>query len=44
MELVGGIVEYAGFRGKPADAFWTDPQVIADFKQTIAYVLNRKNT
>ncbi len=40
----GGIAEYAGFRGKAADAFWTDPQVIADFKQTIAYVLNRKNT
>ena len=40
----GGIAEYAGFRGKTADAFWTDPQVVADFKQTIAYVLNRKNT
>jgi hypothetical protein len=40
----GGISEYAGFRGQPADAFWTDPQVIADFKQTIAYVLNRRNT
>jgi hypothetical protein len=40
----GGIAEYAGFRGKPAADFWTDPQVIADFKQTIAYVLNRRNT
>ena len=40
----GGIAEYAGFRGKTADAFWTDPQVIADFEQTIAYVLNRRNT
>ncbi len=40
----GGIAGYAGFRGKAADAFWTDPQVIADFKQTIAYVLNRRNT
>jgi len=40
----GGIAEYAGFRGKAADAFWTDPQIVADFKQTIAYVLNRRNT
>ncbi|MCC6127005.1 MAG: hypothetical protein IT426_18760 [Pirellulales bacterium] len=39
----GGRAEYAGFRGKKPDAFWTDPQVIADFKETIRFVLNRKN-
>lgn len=39
----GGRPEYAGFRGKDKDAFWTDRQIIADFKQTIHYVLNRKN-
>ncbi len=40
----GGKDEYAGFRGKPADAFWTDPQVIADFKETIRFVVQRTNT
>ncbi len=40
----GGIGEYAAFRGKPADAFWSDPQVIDDFKDTIRYLLTRKNT
>jgi len=40
----GGAPQYAGFRGKPPEAFWTDPEVIADFKQTIAHVLTRRNT
>ena len=40
----GGIGEYAAFRGKPADAFWTDPQIIDDFKATVRYLLTRKNT
>ncbi len=40
----GGIAEYAGFRGKPREAFWTDPEVIADFKETIRFVLTRTNT
>jgi mannan endo-1,4-beta-mannosidase len=40
----GGIAEYAAFRGKRPDAFWTDPQLIADFKQTINYIINRRNT
>ncbi len=40
----GGGSQYAGFRGKTKDAFWTDPQVIADFKQTIRFVLTRTNT
>ena len=40
----GGVAEYAAFRGKNKDAFWTDPQLIADFKSVIAYTLNRVNT
>ncbi len=40
----GGRAEYAAFRGKKADDFWTDPQLIADFEKTINFVLNRKNT
>ncbi len=40
----GGIQEYAAFRGKDKDAFWTDAEVIGDFQRTIAYVLNRVNT
>lgn len=40
----GGPREYAGFRGKPQEAFWTDPQIIADIKATISYVINRRNT
>jgi len=40
----GGIAEYAGFRGKAKEQFWTDPEIIADFKKTIAYVINRTNT
>jgi mannan endo-1,4-beta-mannosidase len=33
----GGRAEYAGFRGKTKDDFWTDPQLIADFKETIRF-------
>lgn len=40
----GGRGEYAGFRGKTADDFWTDPQLIADFKQTLRFILLRTNT
>jgi hypothetical protein len=40
----GGIGEYAAFRNKPADAFWTDPQIRDDFKATVRYLINRKNT
>ena len=40
----GGRAEYAGFRGKTGDDFWTDPQLIADFKETIRFVLTRTNT
>lgn len=40
----GGAREYAAFRGKTWDDFWVDPQLIADLKQTIAFVINRVNT
>ncbi|HTY11427.1 MAG TPA: cellulase family glycosylhydrolase [Bacteroidota bacterium] len=40
----GGPKEYAAFRGKARDAFWTDQQLIGDFEKTIEFVLNRKNT
>ena len=40
----GGVPQYAGFRGKPPEAFWTDPQIIDDFKRTVAHVLRRRNT
>jgi hypothetical protein len=43
-EWWGGIKQYAEFRGKNESDFWTDPQLISDFKQTIHYVLNRTNT
>jgi hypothetical protein len=41
---MGGRAEYAGFRGKSKDDFWTDPQLIADFEETIHFVLTRTNT
>lgn len=40
----GGVADYAAFRGKPRDAFWTDPQLIADFQETIRFVVERRNT
>jgi hypothetical protein len=40
----GGIAEYAGFRGVPKEAFWTDPQVLADFMETLRFVVMRQNT
>ena len=41
---MGGRAEYATFRGKGKNDYWTDPQLIADFKATIKYVLTRTNT
>jgi len=40
----GGRAEYAAFRGKQPNDFWTDPQVISDFEKTVKFVLDRKNT
>lgn len=41
---MGGRPQYAEFRGKTQDDFWTDPQLIKDFEKTINYVINRINT
>lgn len=43
-QWMGGRPNYAAFRGKTEDEFWTDPQLIEDFKKTIAFTINRKNT
>jgi hypothetical protein len=40
---MGGRGEYAAFRHKERDEFWSDSQLIEDFKNTISYVLNREN-
>lgn len=40
----GGAEQYAEYRGKPQEAFWTDPDIISDFKKTIQFVINRRNT
>lgn len=40
----GGVRQYEGFSNKPEGSFWSDPDVIADFKKTVAYVLNRRNS
>ena len=40
----GGPLEYAAFRGKKKEEFWTDPQLISDFKKTVEFMVNRKNT
>lgn len=40
----GGTAQYEAFRNKPKGAFWTDPQLLEDFKQTVAFVVNRRNT
>ena len=40
----GGVAEYAAFRGKPRDAFFTDEEILRDFEATIDKVLLRTNT
>lgn len=40
----GGVAEYAAFRAKPRDAFFTDPELIADFEKTIEKVVLRTNS
>ncbi|MCK6601582.1 MAG: hypothetical protein L6Q77_07125 [Bacteroidetes bacterium] len=40
----GGPAEYAAFRGKEASLFWTDPELKADFRKTIEFIVNRVNT
>jgi hypothetical protein len=43
-QWMGGRPNYAEFRGKESDEFWTDAQLIKDFKETIKFTINRKNT
>jgi hypothetical protein len=43
-QWMGGVPNYADFRNKTWSEFWTDPQLIEDFKQTIDFVVNRTNT
>ena len=43
-QWMGGRPNYAAFRGKKEEEFWTDRQLIEDFKKTIDFVLNRTNT
>lgn len=40
----GGVREYAEFRCKSRNDFWTDPELIDDLKKTIGFVINRTNT
>lgn len=40
----GGPAEYAAFRNKSKEEFWTDPQLITDFKKTVEFVVNRRNS
>ncbi len=40
----GGTTELAAFRGKKPEEFWTDPQVIEDYKGIVSFVINRVNT
>lgn len=40
----GGIEDFAGFRGKSRDAFFTDAQVKADFKKLLQLIVGRTNT
>jgi mannan endo-1,4-beta-mannosidase len=43
-QWMGGRPQYAAFRGKTIEEFWTDRQLIDDFKATLTYVINRKNS
>ena len=40
---MGGRPQYAAFRGLEPDAFWSERQLIEDFKRTVDFVLNRRN-
>ena len=43
-QWMGGVPQYADFRGKEPRAFWTDRQLIDDFKLTVERILTRTNT
>ncbi len=40
----GGPKEYADFRNKEKNLFWTDSLLISDFKKTVEFYVNRINT
>jgi mannan endo-1,4-beta-mannosidase len=40
----GGIEQYAEYHDKPAIDFWTNPEIIADFKKTVTFIVNRRNS
>lgn len=40
----GGVEQYADYHGKSAADFWTDPAIINDFKKTVSFVVNRRNS
>ena len=40
----GGAEQYAEYRGKPLEEFWTNREIIDDFKQTVTFILKRRNT
>ncbi|HYN97245.1 MAG TPA: hypothetical protein VES42_25685 [Pilimelia sp.] len=40
----GGYTDLAALRGKPAAEFYTDPELVADYKAIVSYLLNRRNT
>ena len=40
----GGVPNYAEFRDKTYDDFWTDEQLWSDFQATVDHLLNRTNT
>lgn len=43
-QWMGGRPQYADFRGKKEDDFWSDSLLIEDLKATINFVVTRKNT
>lgn len=40
----GGVEQYAAFRNKPPEDFWTDPQLREDYLQTARFLINRRNS
>ena len=41
---LGGVNTYAAWRKKTTKDFWTNPELKEDFKATLRYVVNRKNS
>jgi hypothetical protein len=43
-QWMGGVPQYAAFRGKDEREFWTDRQLVDDFKAVVEKILTRTNT